>query len=126
MTVVLAFSALVAVASCIPIDPPKSGEVHGTLIPTHTGRALVATVTAYSATGNLTRSGTVPAFGTVAVDPAVIPLGSRLLIDGFPGVVFTALDTGGGVRGAWVDVYLPSHAEAIRFGRQTRTITILN
>ena len=46
-----------------------------------------------------TATGTTPRFGTVAVDPRVIPLGSRLLIQGFEGVVFVAEDaTGGAVQ----------------------------
>jgi 3D (Asp-Asp-Asp) domain-containing protein len=64
-------------------------------------------------------------WGTVAVDPSVIPLGSRLLIDGYD-MVFVAEDTGGGIRGNHVDIFFPDYASAVRFGVQTRMVTVLN
>lgn len=51
---------------------------------------------------------------TVAVDPAVIPLGSILYIDGLGWRV--AEDTGGGVRGKHIDVLLGDERTAIQFG----------
>ena len=59
------------------------------------------------------------------MDPRVIPLGSRLLIEGFEGTVFVAEDTGSAVRGNVVDVWFDDPAAARRFGTQTRTVTIL-
>jgi 3D (Asp-Asp-Asp) domain-containing protein len=55
-------------------------------------------------------------WGAVAVDPRVIPLGSKLKIEGFGDTEFTALDTGGGVIGQWVDVWFPTDWEAIQHG----------
>lgn len=55
-------------------------------------------------------------WGAVAVDPRVIPLGSQIRIEGFGDTVFTALDTGGGVIGQWVDVWFPSDWDAIQHG----------
>ena len=72
-----------------------------------------------------TSTGTVPRWGTVAVDPQVIPLGTRLLIEGFEGTVFVAEDTGAAVRGLVVDVWFDDLDSARRFGSQTRTVTIL-
>jgi resuscitation-promoting factor RpfB len=54
---------------------------------------------------------------TVAVDPAFIPLGSQLRIAGLPGI-YRAEDTGGGVQGAHVDVFLNSRVDALQFGRR--------
>lgn len=53
-------------------------------------------------------------WGTIAVDPKVIPLGTKLVIDGYD-AVFTARDTGGKwVQGHHIDVYVPvSHKEAL-------------
>jgi 3D (Asp-Asp-Asp) domain-containing protein len=51
----------------------------------------------------------------VAVDPSVIPLGSRMIIQGIPGV-FQAEDTGSGIVGAWVDIWFPTPAAARQFG----------
>ena len=50
---------------------------------------------------------------TIAVDPAVIPLGSLVIIDG---VSYVAEDTGAGIEGNTVDIYFDSHAQALEFG----------
>lgn len=93
----------------------------GTLAPA--GRSFQAVLTAY-AHGTTTRSGTRVRWGVVAVDPDVIPLGSKLMIEGYD-MVFVAEDTGGGVRGNHVDVYFPDLGSAVRFGVQHRTVTVL-
>jgi 3D (Asp-Asp-Asp) domain-containing protein len=72
-----------------------------------------------------TATGTTPRWGTVAVDPQVIPLGSRLMIEGFEGMIFVAEDTGGAVRGNIIDVWFDDPEAARRFGTQTRTVTVL-
>jgi cystine transport system substrate-binding protein len=60
--------------------------------------------------------------GTIAVDPAVIPLGAALLVPGYgPGI---ASDTGSAVRGARVDVWFPTIEEALGWGRRTVTVTV--
>jgi uncharacterized protein YabE (DUF348 family) len=58
--------------------------------------------TAASAGGSTTRTGTGVYKGIVAVDPRVIPLGTRMYIPGYGYAL--AADTGGGVKGNWVDV----------------------
>lgn len=56
-------------------------------------------------------------WGCVAVDPAVIPLHTKLVIDGYD-MVFEARDTGSGVDGRHIDVFVPvSHSEALRMGQ---------
>jgi 3D (Asp-Asp-Asp) domain-containing protein len=75
--------------------------------------------------GYLTRSGTPVRWGVVAVDPQLIPLGSRIAIEGFDDV-FIAEDTGGAVRGAHVDIYFPDYYSALQFGVQYRTIAVLD
>ncbi len=70
----------------------------------------------------VTRSGTVAEpWQTVAVDEHVIPLGSRLRIDGFE---YVAEDTGGKIRGKRIDIFFQTHDEARRFGRQTWRLEI--
>jgi 3D (Asp-Asp-Asp) domain-containing protein len=81
-------------------------------------------VPAEGAHGSLTRLGTTVHWGTVSVDPTVIPLGSRLLIEGYD-TVFVAEDTGGGVHGNRIDIFFPDEAAAIRFGVQDRIVTVL-
>ena len=58
--------------------------------------------TAASAGGGTTRTGTGVYKGIVAVDPRVIPLGTRMYIPGYG--YGLAADTGGGVKGHWLDV----------------------
>lgn len=69
----------------------------------------------------LTASGTVPRQGrTIAVDPEVIPLGSRVWIDGVGGYI--AEDTGTGIDGSAIDVYHDSHDAALEWGRREVTV----
>ncbi|MEK3719456.1 3D domain-containing protein [Paenibacillus sp. FSL H8-0034] len=51
---------------------------------------------------------------TIAVDPAVIPIGTEVFIDGVG--IRTAEDTGSAVRGARIDVYMNDLGEAVDFG----------
>lgn len=55
-------------------------------------------------------------WGMIAVDPNVIPMHTRVMIDGFDDVVFEAVDTGGdNVIGKHVDVFFPgTHKEALK------------
>lgn len=90
-------------------------------------RTLTAKVSSYTSgggIGNYTSTGTRVRWGTVAVDPQVIPLGSLLLIDGLDGI-FSAEDTGGAVKGAVLDVWFPDLASALEWGVQFRAVTVL-
>lgn len=59
-------------------------------------------------------------WGCVAVDPHVIPLHTKLVIDGYD-AVFEARDTGSGVDGRHIDVFVPvSHSEALKMGQGER------
>ena len=72
----------------------------------------------------ITASGTrVRAGRTVAVDPRVIPLGSRVYIEGIGERV--AEDTGGKVKGHHIDVYVPNPPQARKFGVQRAKVTVL-
>ena len=56
---------------------------------------------------------------TIAVDKKVIPLGSKVVING---IEYTAEDTGGGVKGKHIDIFFDSHSDALDFGRQKATV----
>ena len=79
--------------------------------------------TAYTWTGNRTASGTWPAVGTVAVDPKVIPLGTKLYIEGYGPAV--ALDTGGDIQGQIIDLYMDSYQECIEWGRRQVEVRVM-
>lgn len=62
----------------------------------------------------ITYTGTIATAGrTIGVDPDVIPLGSTVYIDG---QAYTAEDTGGGIKGNRIDMFVSSHQEAIEKG----------
>lgn len=60
-----------------------------------------------------------PTCHTVAVDPAVIPLGSYLIIDGYPGIIFRADDTGSAINGYDIDIFTTDEAESKTFNNQS-------
>ena len=85
------------------------------------GRAVVVTSTGYSLPGH-TATGLPVGWGVVAVDPAVIPLGTKLTIPGYGEAV--AADVGSGVHGRDIDIWFPTLAQARAWGRRTVTITL--
>ena len=85
------------------------------------GQQLTVTATGYSLPGN-TATGMPVGWGVVAVDPSVIPLGTRMSVPGYGEGV--AADTGGAVRGAMIDLWFPTQAQALAWGRRTVTITL--
>ena len=68
----------------------------------------------------LTKSETVPkAAHTIAADPSVIPLGTRIVIDG---VSYVVEDTGKAIKGKQLDIYFDTHEEAVRYGRKEKYV----
>jgi 3D (Asp-Asp-Asp) domain-containing protein len=60
----------------------------------------------------------------IAVDPSVIPLGSKVYVEGFGKA--TAADIGGGIEGKEIDIFIPSEQDAIDFGVKKLKVTILD
>lgn len=79
--------------------------------------------TAYTHTGNTTFTGIYPRIGTVAVDPRVIPLGTKLWVEGYGFGI--AQDTGGLIKGNIIDLFMNTEAECKRWGRRTVRVYIL-
>jgi 3D (Asp-Asp-Asp) domain-containing protein len=77
--------------------------------------------------GTITASGKPVSSGTVAADPAVLPVGTMIRVAGAPRYegVYRVTDTGSNIRGHRVDLYVPSCAEARRFGRRSITVSVL-
>ena len=85
----------------------------------------VITCTAYAyVAGGYGASGNPAVVGTCAVDPSVIPLGTRLYIDGYGYAI--ANDTGGGIKGYTVDLVMNTAAECYQWGRRTVNVYILD
>ena len=82
--------------------------------------------TGITATGiDVTSSNMVDGYQIVAVDPAVIPLGSKLIIHTKQGSFKAiALDTGGGIDGYELDVLVMTEQEARTFGVQEVTVEL--
>ena len=86
--------------------------------------------TAYSPTvqetdGNpwMTASGMKSGRGVVAVDPKVIPLGTKLYVEGYGYAI--AGDTGGAIKGDRIDVFFYSSDEMVRWGRRWARVFVL-
>lgn len=92
-------------------------------------KVLVMEATAYSASeaegtaDGITAIGTRVRRGVAAVDPSVIPLGTRLWVEGYG--YATAEDTGRAIKGMRIDLFMESREEALRFGRKTVGVRIL-
>ncbi|HEY2326411.1 MAG TPA: 3D domain-containing protein [Gaiellaceae bacterium] len=85
------------------------------------GRTITVLATAYSLPGH-TATGLPVGWGVVAVDPSVIPLGSRLYVPGYGDAV--AADTGGAIIGDRIDLWFPTVAQAFAWGTRSVTITV--
>lgn len=59
----------------------------------------------------------------ISVDPNVIPLGTKVYVEGYGHAI--AGDTGSAIKGNKIDVYLPTEEEALNWGRRTVNVTIL-
>lgn len=96
------------------------------------GKTLTVTATAYTAecegctgityTGvnlNQNRNAKV-----IAVDPNVIPLGSKVYVEGYG--YATAEDTGGAIKGNKIDLHVPTTEEAYKWGVRTVKVTVID
>ncbi len=59
----------------------------------------------------------------IAVDPKVIPLGTKVWVEGYGEAI--AADKGGSIKGNKIDVFMPSTKKAYSWGRRTVTVKIL-
>ena len=92
-----------------PVSPPKSGS------------KVTVSSTGYCLRGT-TATGIPVGWGVVAVDPSFIPLGTRMFVPGYGEGV--AADTGSAVKGAVIDLWFPTCAQALQWGWRTVTITL--
>ena len=99
-------------------SPPPAAAATAPVTGTHT---LVVDAVAYHLPGH-TASGLPVGVGVIAVDPTVIPLGTRVFVPGYGPAV--AADVGSAIRGNIIDLWMPTTAQAQAWGRRTVTITV--
>ena len=125
----LLFSAALVTSGLQPVEAPTVIESPGTSISEYRQieapepEAMIFEATAYCYTGNRTATGTWPSRGTIAVDPAIIPLGTRLYVEGYGEGI--AEDTGGAIKGEILDLYMESEDECWDWGRRTVKVRII-
>jgi 3D (Asp-Asp-Asp) domain-containing protein len=102
------------VAASDPEAAPATAARAGT-------RTLVVDAVAYHLPGR-TASGLPVGIGVIAVDPTVIPLGTRVFVPGYGDAV--AADVGAAIKGDVIDLWMPSTAAARAWGRRTVTVTV--
>ena len=117
-----------------PTPAPAAPSVSANTITTSSGevitytKSLSVTATAYCLKGT-TASGTQSRYGAIAVDPSVIPLGTKMYIVSDDGKWIygyaTAEDTGGAIKGNKIDLFYDSYDTCIQFGRRSCTVYIL-
>lgn len=91
---------------------------------TSTNRKHMSVVaTAYTGDG-ITSTGTKPKWGTISVDPSVIPYGTKVYIPQF-GQTFIAEDCGGAIKGNKIDIYMNDKTSVKNWGRRTIDIYIV-
>lgn len=61
----------------------------------------------------------------VAADTSVLPFGTKLLIPGYDGSHVEVIDRGGAIKGNRLDVFYPTHRQALEWGRRTLDVTIV-
>lgn len=79
--------------------------------------------TAYAG-DTITSTGTTPKWGTIAVDPEVIPYGTKVYIPEFD-KVFIAEDTGSAIKGNKIDIFMDTEAHCNEWGVRDIEIYIL-
>ena len=117
-----------------PSASPESSS-SGSTITTEDGQVLTYSstlsveATAYTG-GGTTATGTAARYGAIAVDPSVIPYGTRMYIVSDDGKwiygVATAEDCGGAIKGHIIDLYFDDYNTCIQFGRRNCTVYILD
>jgi 3D (Asp-Asp-Asp) domain-containing protein/peptidoglycan hydrolase CwlO-like protein len=104
-----------------PYEPEPQPQPSPQAPVVQSGKTLTVVATAYTTRGT-TATGIPTGPGIVAVDPSVIPLGTRMTIPGYGEGV--AADTGPAIAGLRIDLWVATAAEAAQWQWQTVTITL--
>jgi 3D (Asp-Asp-Asp) domain-containing protein len=123
IVVALILSPVTPIEAPEPLEPAGTDILEYRQIEAPEPEVMIFEATAYTWTGNQTATGTWPSRGTIAVDPAIIPLGTRLYVEGYGEGI--AEDTGGAIKGEILDLYMESKNEALLWGRRQVEVRIL-
>ena len=88
------------------------------------GKHMSVVATAYTG-DSITSTGKKPKWGTIAVDPTVIPYGTKVYIPQF-NKTFIAEDCGGAIKGNKIDIFMNDESSVYNWGRKTIDIYIVN
>ena len=88
------------------------------------GRHMSVVATAYTG-DSLTSTGKKPRWGTISVDPKVIPYGTKVYIPQFD-KIFIAEDCGGAIKGNKIDIFMNDESSVYNWGRKTIDIYIVD
>ena len=88
------------------------------------GKYMSVVATAYTG-DSITSTGKKPKWGTIAVDPTVIPYGTKVYIPQF-NKTFIAEDCGGAIKGNKIDIFMNDESSVYNWGRKTIDIYIVN
>lgn len=112
-----------AAATADPTSSTENAPLIGAVSPQVIAKTYLAT--AYCLKGQ-TAAGIPVRRGIIAADPKILPLGSVVRIEaGSYSGIYTVLDTGGAIRGQRIDIFLPTKAEAMRFGSRRIRVEVL-
>lgn len=87
-------------------------------------RKMKMTCTAYT-DDPITYMGTPTHWGVIAVDPNVIPLGTKVYIPQF-NMIFSCEDVGGAIKGSRIDIFMDSYYSCMQFGMQDLDVYVLD
>lgn len=121
-----------AVNKVVLVGTKKKPQITTSSTPSSYKAVYTMTATAYTYGddgGNRTATGIRPYRGIVAVDPNVIPLGTKLYIETSDGRYIygsaVAADTGGAIKGNKIDIFLESESECYSFGRRSVNVYVI-
>jgi 3D (Asp-Asp-Asp) domain-containing protein/LysM repeat protein len=116
-----------------PAQPPANNNTTEAAAPAaESAKTITVTATAYTAScegcSGITSTGidlrANPDAKVISVDPNVIPLGSKVYVEGYGNAI--AGDTGGAIKGNKIDIFIPTKEAALQWGRKEVKVTILN
>ena len=124
--------ATTTVSAPAPAKAANTAKPSNTAKPAASSNEMVVEATAYTAScvgcSGITKTGVNlnanPNAKVIAVDPSIIPLGTKVFVEGYG--YATAEDIGGAIKGNRIDVFIPTKDAALAWGRKQVKVTIID